>query len=82
VDWGSLSCGSKITRESLTINEIQVNYHQGFLASTHSNFFQGQTDRGLLYWSNHCGETRLFKQEDGCPWLAFLSKVNFANVNE
>jgi hypothetical protein len=26
-----------------TISEIYVNYHQDFLASTHSNFFEGQT---------------------------------------
>jgi len=36
------------------------NFHQDFVASTHTDFFQGQTDRGLFYWPNHSGET-------GCP---------------
>jgi len=25
-------------------------YHQDFMASTHSDFFQGQMDGGLFYW--------------------------------
>ncbi len=32
--------------------------------STHSNFFKGQTDRGLFYWPNHSGETPLSKLEE------------------
>ncbi len=31
---------------------------------THSDFFQGLTERGLFYWSNHSGETQLPKQEE------------------
>ncbi len=42
-----LSCSSKITRGSQTICKIKFNYHQDFVASAHSDFFQGQIDRGL-----------------------------------
>ncbi len=35
-----------------SLDEIQVNYHQDFMASTSSDFFRGQMDRGLFYWSN------------------------------
>jgi hypothetical protein len=30
----------------------------------HSNFFQGQMDRGLIYFPNHSGETLLSKKEE------------------
>ena len=33
------------------------------MASTHNDFVQGKTDRGLLYWPKHSGETWLSKQE-------------------
>jgi hypothetical protein len=32
------------------------------LASTHSNFFRGQIDRGQFYWPRHSGETRLSQE--------------------
>ncbi len=32
---------------------IGFNFHPDFGACWHSNFFQGQTDRGLFYWPNH-----------------------------
>ncbi len=34
------------------------------MASTHSDFVQGKTDRGLFYWPKHSGETRQSKQEE------------------
>jgi hypothetical protein len=34
------------------------------MASMHSNFFQGQMDRGLFYWPNHSVETQLSNQEE------------------
>jgi hypothetical protein len=46
------------------MSDILVNFHQDFVASTHSDFFQGQTDRGLFYGPNHSRETRLYKQEE------------------
>jgi hypothetical protein len=44
---GGLSCRSKIHCGSPTISEIYVKYHQDFVASTKSDFFQAQMDRGL-----------------------------------
>jgi hypothetical protein len=43
---------------------IVINYHQDFVASMHTDFFKGQTDRGLFFWPNHSLETRLSKQEE------------------
>ncbi len=37
---------------------IGVNFHRDFVASQHSNFFWGQTDKGLFYWLNHSGKTQ------------------------
>jgi hypothetical protein len=34
------------------------------VASMHSDFFQGQTDKDLIYWPNHSGETHLFNQKE------------------
>ncbi len=51
------SCLSKIPCGSPTISEILVNYHQDFLASTHSHFLKGQRDGILLFWPNHSWET-------------------------
>jgi len=59
--WLSHSCQQQ--------QNIVVNFHQDFIASKHSNFFQGQTDRGLFYGPNHWWETRLSKEneeEDYC----------------
>ncbi len=44
---------------------IVINFHQDFVDSIHSDFFQGQTDRGLYYWPNqyHSVESQLSKQE-------------------
>ncbi len=53
--WSKISCGSPI------ISEVYANYHQDFMARMHSDFLQGQTDRGLIYWPSHSGETRLSK---------------------
>jgi hypothetical protein len=41
-----------------------INFHQDFVTITHSDFFQGKTDRGLFYWPDHSGETMLSNQED------------------
>jgi hypothetical protein len=48
--WSKIPCGSP------TIGEILVDNNQDFVPSTHSDFFQGQKDRGLFYWINHWGE--------------------------
>ncbi len=34
------------------------------MASTQSDFFKGQTSRGLFDWPNHSKETQLSKQEE------------------
>ncbi len=34
------------------------------MARTRSDVFQGQLDRGLIYWPNHSMETRLSKEEE------------------
>jgi hypothetical protein len=48
--------------------------HQDFLAGTHSDFFQGQSDRGLFHLPNHSGETQLSKQEEqGCKQFMQLA---------
>jgi hypothetical protein len=50
-----LSKEAKVSKEPwavLITNNQQntaVNFHQGFVASTHSDYSQGQVDRGLLY---------------------------------
>ncbi len=53
--------------KSLTDCQKSAKYcHQGlqdFVASTHNNFLQGQTDNGLFYGVNHSGESQLLKQE-------------------
>ncbi len=41
---------------------IATNLHPDFMASAHSDFFQGQTDSGLFYLPYHSGETELSKQ--------------------
>ncbi len=48
-----LRCWSKIPCRSPTISEIYANYHQDFVASMNSDFFQGQMDRGSFCWPNH-----------------------------
>ncbi len=57
-EWGQ-SCWSKIPHGSPKITEINVNFHQDFVASTLRDFFQGQMDRGLFYGPNLFGETWL-----------------------
>jgi hypothetical protein len=44
--------------------KYSVTFDQYFMASTHADFFQGQVDRGLIYWPNHSEETQLNKQEE------------------
>ncbi len=56
---------------------IVISFHQIFMASTHSDFFQGRADRGLIYWPNHSGETWLTNQEEeeeNCrqAWLTWI----------
>jgi hypothetical protein len=46
-----------------TVLQITNNQHTIVLPSTHSDFFQGKTDRALPYWANHSGATWLSKQE-------------------
>ncbi len=43
---------------------IVINFHQDLTASMHSNFFQGQTDRGLIYEPKHYGENWLLYPEE------------------
>jgi hypothetical protein len=54
-----LSCWSKIPHGSPTMSEIKVNFYQDLVAGTHTDFFQGQMDRGLFYWPNLSGITQL-----------------------
>jgi hypothetical protein len=42
---------------------IVVKFFQDFVVSIHSDFFQGPTDRGLIYGLNHSIENLLSKQE-------------------
>ncbi len=44
------------------MSELNVNYYLDFKASMHSNLFQGQMDRDLLYGPNNYGETCMSKQ--------------------
>jgi hypothetical protein len=41
-----------------------------------SNVFQGQTDRGLIYLSNHSWETQLSNQEEEVGNLSAARKTN------
>jgi hypothetical protein len=41
-----------------------VNFHQDFMVSPHSDFFQGLIVGGLLYWPNHSRENLLPKQQE------------------
>jgi hypothetical protein len=43
---------------------IVINFHQDLTASMHSNFFQGQTDRGLIYEPTHSKENWLLYKEE------------------
>ncbi len=45
--WSIIPCGSP---------NNQLNIFQDFVASTHSDFFRGEMDRGLFYWPNHSGK--------------------------
>ncbi len=60
IGWG-LICWSKIPHGLPTISEIEVNLHQDFVVSAHSDFFQRQMDRSLIYWPNLSGENLLSK---------------------
>jgi hypothetical protein len=40
---------------------IVIGFHQVFVASSHSDFFQRHTDRDLIFWPNHSQESQLFK---------------------
>jgi hypothetical protein len=51
-------------RITINAHTIVANFNQDFGANRHSNLFQGQTNRILIYWPNHTGETRLSKQEE------------------
>jgi hypothetical protein len=41
-----------------------INFHRDFVASTKSNFFYGQMDKGLFYKPNNSGKICLSKQEE------------------
>jgi hypothetical protein len=43
---------------------IVINFHQDFVASTLSRFFQGQADMGLFYGPNCSWENSLPKKEN------------------
>jgi hypothetical protein len=45
-------------RRSIANNQRNsvIIFHQDFVASTQSDFFQGQMDRGLVYKPNRSGE--------------------------
>jgi hypothetical protein len=59
---------------------IVINLHQDFVASKHSNSFQGQPDSSIIYWPNHSEKTRLPKQVKEEPFLFtdYFSKHLFA----
>ncbi len=38
---------------------LVLNFHQDFRACTHSDFFQGQTAKALIYRPDHFRETQL-----------------------
>jgi hypothetical protein len=59
-----LNWWSKIPRGSPTISKIKVNFHQDFMASTHSDFFYAQMDGGIVYWPSLSGETQLSSDEE------------------
>jgi hypothetical protein len=45
-------------------HNIVVDFHQDFMASTHSDFYQGQMNMTLLYWPHHSEKTWLSNQEE------------------
>ncbi len=45
---------------------IVINFHQDFMTSMHSNFFQGQVNRGLTYWPNNTGKIG-YPKKKVCP---------------
>jgi hypothetical protein len=45
------------------------------VASTNSDFFQGQADRGLAYWPNHSGPTQLSRQEEEVNYVNQLTTL-------
>jgi len=51
---------------SITDNRqnIFINFHQDFKDRMHSEFLQGQADKGLFFWNNHSRETGLSRQEE------------------
>jgi hypothetical protein len=55
---------------------LKVNFHQDFVASMHSDVFQGAADRGQFYWLKHFGETLLSnKDEEHEAPISFSSKI-------
>ncbi len=42
---------------------IAINFHQDFVDTLHTDFFQEHMDRDIFYLPNHSVETWLIKQE-------------------
>ncbi len=63
---------------TIYLQAIVINIHQDFVASKHSDFFQGQTSRGLLCRHKHSWETWLSIQEEEEEYLLPYS-VLFTN---
>jgi hypothetical protein len=43
---------------------IFINFHHDFVSSVHSDFYQGDMDRVLVYYFNQSGKTLLPSQEE------------------
>ncbi len=59
-----LRCYPKIPHVCQQWANFIVSFYQDFRASMHSDFFQGQMDRGLIYGPYHSEETCLSCQKE------------------
>jgi len=56
---------------------IVINFHQDFMVSTYSDFFQGQIDRGLIYWRVQSGKIRLSNQDEWLKWVLKSREISW-----
>jgi hypothetical protein len=57
---------------------IVINVHQDYVASKHSNSFQGQPDSSIIYWLYHSGKTSKQVKEEPFLLSGYFSKHLFA----
>ena len=70
------AAGQKSLWVTKILRTVVVNFHRDFSASTHSDFFQGQMDRCLIYWPDHYEETEISKQEyEACDFTHGFAKT-------